>query len=125
MASPGPYGPDYGLDFVASRDGQPLLIQVKVTTPQTSHRLEEMRADLDRAAQRYQELHPDSKPVHVLAFPGVLSEAKRTLAVRSRLEIWDGPYLRDRAEREGTRVPPYVALGDPGTSTPIAAGTRY
>ena len=125
MASPGPYGPDYGLDFVASRDGRPLLIQVKVTTPQTSHRLEEMRADLDRAAQRYQELHPDSKPVHVMAFPGVLSEAKRTLAVRSRLEIWDGPYLRDRAEREGTRVPPYVALGNPGTSTPIAAGTRY
>ena len=124
-ASPGPYGPDYGLDFVASRDGRPVLIQVKVTTPQTSHRLEEMRAEVDRAAQRYQELDPGSEPVRVLAFPGVLSESKRTLAVRSGLEIWDGPYLRDRAEREGIGVPPYVALGDPGASGLTAAGAGY
>jgi hypothetical protein len=124
-ASPGPYGPDYGLDFVAARDGRPLLIQVKVTTPQTSHRLEEMRAELDRAAQRYQELDPGSDPVSVLAFPGVLSAAKRTLAGRSRLEIWDGPFLRERAEREGIGVPPYVALRDPEASDPTAAGARY
>lgn len=125
-ASPGTYGPDYGLDFVASRDGRPLLILVKVTTPQTSHRLEEMRTDLDRAAQWYQQLHPGAEPVHVLAFPGVLSESKRTLAARSRVEIWDGQYLRDRAERAGIGVPPYVALGaDPGTSSLAATGTGY
>ena len=124
-ALPGPYGPDYGLDFVASRDGRPLLIQIKVTTPQTSYRLEEMRAALDRAAQRYQEMDPGSEPVSVLAFPGVLSAPKRTLAARSGLEIWDGPYLRATAQREGIRVPPYVALGDPDVSGPTAAGARY
>jgi hypothetical protein len=124
-ASPRTYGPDYGLDFVAARDGRPVLIQVKVTTPQTSHRLEEMRAALDNAARLYQGLDPGSEPVLVLAFPGVLSESKRTHAARSRLEVWDGPYLRARAQREGIRVPPYVALGDSDASGRPAAETHY
>ena len=84
-----------------------------------------MRAGLDDAARLYQELDPGSEPVLVLAFPGVLSESKRTLAARSGLEVWDGPYLRARAQREGIRVPPYVALGGSDASGPPTAEAHY
>jgi len=60
-ASPGPYGPDYGLDFVASRDGRPVLIQVKVTTPQTSHPPDGTnRCDVWMRRGRHRELGPKS-----------------------------------------------------------------
>src|SRR6266567_4633549 len=107
---PSPYGRDYGFDFVALRNGQPLLIQVKLTTPQTSHRLEQTNVQLQAAAERYKELNPGPEPKLVLAFPGVLSQSKMTLALRSRLEVWDGPYLRARARSLGISVPSYVAL---------------
>ena len=61
-AAPSPYGPDYGFDFAAVRDGRPVLIDVKLTTPQTSYRLEQMNAGLKGAAERYKELHPGSEP---------------------------------------------------------------
>jgi hypothetical protein len=38
MTTPSPYGPDSGFDLSAVRDGRPLLVQAKVTTPQTSYR---------------------------------------------------------------------------------------
>jgi hypothetical protein len=104
---------DEGFDFAAVRDGRPLLIQVKRTTPQTSYRLEQMGADLRGAAERYWQLHPGSEPGLVVTFPGVLSESKQVLTARSRLEVWDGPHLRGRAQQLGVGVPPYVAFEGP------------
>jgi hypothetical protein len=124
-AEPRAYGPDYGFDYAAVRDGRPVLIQVKLTTPQTSHRLEQMNVALKSAAERYKELHPGPDPRLVLAFPGVLSESKRTLAARSRLEIWDGPYLRARAQQLDIQVPPYVALEPYETVGPPDTEARY
>ena len=109
-AAPNSYGTGYGLDFAAVRNGRPLLIQVKLTTPQTSYRLEQMNAVLKAAAERYKELDPGREPGLVLAIPGVLSQSKMTVALRSRLEIWDGPSLRARARPLGISVPPYVAF---------------
>jgi len=123
--APGPSGPDDGFDFAAVRDGRPLLVQVKLTTPQTSYRLEQMNAGLRDAAERYREQHPGPEPRLVLAFPGVLSESKMTLAARSRLEVWDGPYLRARARQLGIHVPPYVALEGSETVGGLEAESQY
>lgn len=111
--APSPYGADYGFDLAAVRNGRPVLIEAKLTTPQTSYRLEQMNSQLKAAAQRYKELHPGPEPELVLTFPGVLSQSKMTVALRSRLEIWDGPYLRARARTLGITVPPYIALESP------------
>jgi hypothetical protein len=125
-AAPEPYGADYGFDFAAVRDGRPLLIQVTLTTPQTSYRLEQMSIALKGAAERYQELHPDSEPTFVLTFPGVLAESKMNLAASSGLEVWDGPYLRGRARQVGVRVPPYIALERYGTAgLAVDTSSRY
>jgi hypothetical protein len=120
-SAPSPYGGDYGFDFAAVRKGQTLLIEVKVTTPQTSHRLEQMSAQLRAAADQYTELQPGTEPRLVLAIPGVLAESKRTLALRSRLEIWDGPHLSSWAGELGVPVPPYVATADRETDDEPAA----
>ena len=108
-----PYGADYGFDFAVMRNGRPLLIEVKLTTPQTSHRLEQLNVQLKDAAERYKELHPSSEPELVLAITGVLSERKMATALGSKLEVWDGPYLRARARQLGIDVPSYVALESP------------
>lgn len=124
VATPGPYGPDYGFDLGAVRDGRPLLTQVKLTTPQTSHRLEQMNAALRDAADQYRQLHPGPEPRLVLAFPGVLAESKLALAARSRLEVWDGPYLRATARHLGIHVPPYVALEGSGPTGQLDAESQ-
>jgi len=108
-ATPSPYGPDSGFDLSAVRDGRPLLVQVKVTTPQTSYRFEQMIAVLNEAAERYRELHPGTEPELALTFPGVLAKSKMTRAIRSQLTVWDGPYLSALARQFDIRVPPYVA----------------
>lgn len=104
------HGADYGSDFVAVRSGRPLLIQVKLTTPQTSYRLEQLKDLLKSAAERYKELNHGREPGLVLAIPGVLSQSKMAVALRSRLEVWDGPNLRARARSLGISVPPYVGF---------------
>ena len=131
MATPGDYGPDGGFDFIAIRDGRPLLIKVNATTPQTSYRLEQMTAVLRDALKHYRELHPDVDPVPVLAFPGVVAGSKTNLAARAGLEIWDGPYLRGRAWQLNVYVPPFVAYKRPSgldydrTAGPAAAEYPY
>jgi hypothetical protein len=125
MATPSPGGPDSGFDLSAVRDGHPLLVQVKVTTPQTSYRFEQMIAVLKEAAERYRELHPGTAPELVLAFPGVLAKSKRTRAIRSQLTVWDGPYLRARAQQFDIRVPPYVARGDSETADALDSEFPY
>jgi hypothetical protein len=119
------YGTDYGFDFRALRDGRPLLIQIKLTTPQTGYRLEQLNALLKAAAKRYEELNPGQEPGLVLAIPGVLSQSKMAIALRSRLEVWDGPYLRTRAQSLGISVPPYVALEGPEVLERADMGSQY
>lgn len=116
---------DEGFDFTAVRDGRPLLIQVKLTTPQTSYRLEQMDAELRAATERYRQLHPGSEPSPVAAFPGVLSESKQAVAAKSRLEVWDGPHLRARAQQVRVEVPPYVASEGPEGAGWLDAGYPY
>lgn len=108
-ATPGRNDLDSGFDFIADHDGRILLIQAKLTTPQTSYRLEQMIAVLRDATRSYQELHPELAPVPVLAVPGVLSRPKTSLAEKTGLEVWDGPYLRNLAWRLNLHVPPFVA----------------
>jgi hypothetical protein len=50
-AAPSSYGRDYGFDLTAARNGMPLLIQVKLTTPQMSYRLEQINAVLNSASE--------------------------------------------------------------------------
>jgi hypothetical protein len=116
---------DYGSDFVAVRSGRPLLIQVKLTTPQTSYRLEQLNDLLKAAAERYKELNHGREPGLVLAIPGVLSQSKMAVALRSRLEVWDGPNLRARARSLGISVPPYVASHGPEVLEQPDLGSQY
>ena len=99
-----------GFDIKATRRGRTVLVEVKVTTPQTSHRLERMNAQLRAAADRYESANPGAEPKLVLAIPGVLSQAKMAVALRSTLEVWDGPYLRSWAQNLNISVPPYVGI---------------
>lgn len=120
-----PYSKDYGFDFAVVRNSRPLLIQAKLTTPQTSYRLEQVNALLKAAAERYEQLNPGQEPGLVLAVPGVLSRSKMAAALRSRLEVWDGPYLRARARPLRINVPPYVASEDPESFEQSDLGSQY
>jgi hypothetical protein len=46
-----PYGPDGGFDMAAKRDGRVVLIEVKVTTPQTATRIHGAVAQLARSCR--------------------------------------------------------------------------
>jgi hypothetical protein len=116
---------DYGSDFVASRDGIPLLIEAAATTPQTNRRMEQVRLQLQRAGQQYSARHPDVSPRLVLACSGVLSRPKTAMASEASLEIWDGPYLRNWAENLGIDVPSGVAFDDSETASEPDAESRY
>lgn len=100
---------DGGFDFIAIRDGRPLVIRANATTPQTSYRLEQAAAALLDAVRHYRELHLDQDPVPVLAFPGVVSRSKANLVASAGLEVWDGPYLRRHAWQLDVPVPPFIA----------------
>jgi hypothetical protein len=109
--------PDYEADFVAVRRGRPLLVEVKLTTPQTSYRLEQQIYQIQAAGRSYMERHADGLPPGlVLAVPGVLPESKKAKAARANLETWDGPYLRARAEQFGIEIPSGVAFSGVGVS---------
>lgn len=102
----------YGTSFVAVRRGRTLLVEARAVTPQTSRRLEEQRGQLQDAARLYMEQHPaEREPGLVLACPGVLRQSNRVAAAPEGLQIWDGPYLRDRAGQLEVVVPPGVAWG--------------
>jgi hypothetical protein len=110
-----PKSPDHEADFVAVRRGRPLLVEVKLTTPQTSHRLEQQIHQIQDAGRSYMARHSDGQPPGlVLAVPGVLPESKRAKAARANVETWDGPYLRARAQEVGVEVPSGVAFGGDG-----------
>jgi hypothetical protein len=102
-------GKEHGFDMRALRDGRPVLVEAKVVTPQTTVRLREAIAQLEAAADRYTDSRDGVEAELILAFPGVLSSRKSDVARASRVTIWDGRYLRDRASRYGISVPPYVA----------------
>ena len=125
VTAPSSYGVDYGFDFAVIRKDRPALIQAKVTTPQTSYRLELVHAELRAAAEQYGELHHGLEPDLVLAVPGVLSRPKMAKALRSRLEVWDGPRLRTRARSLKISVPPYIAVEDRETDEWSAVGSEY
>lgn len=109
----------YGTSFVAVRRGRSLLVEARAVTPQTSRRLEEQRRQLQDAARVYMERHPhDLEPLLVLACPGVLRQSNRAADVQQSLEIWDGPYLRDKAEQLEVDVPPGIAWGDEDSLLP-------
>ena len=42
----------------------------------------------------------------------MLAESKMLLALRSKLEIWDGPRLQSRARELGVPVPPYLTTAN-------------
>jgi hypothetical protein len=108
---------DSGLDIAAARDGQPLLIEVKATSPQTRSRLEQMISQLRAAADHYLSLNPGPKPRLVLAIPGVLATSKYTVALLAGVDVWDGQRLRRWADELGISVPAYVAAKEPAYVT--------
>jgi hypothetical protein len=103
-----PYGPDGGFDMAAKRSGCMVLIEVKVTTPQTATRIQGAVAQLEAAADRYAEAHGGDRPELILAFPGVLAREKEAMALSARLTIWDGRYLDAEAHRLGIKAPLYL-----------------
>ena len=109
----------YGTSFVAVRRGRTLLVDARAVTPQTIQRLEEQRRQLQDAARMYTERHPhELEPLLVLACPGVLRESDRAAAAPEGLEIWDGPYLRDRAGQLDVAVAPGIAWSDEDSPLP-------
>jgi hypothetical protein len=103
------YGRDAGFDLAATHGGRTLLVEAKITTPQTIVRLREAIAQLEASADRYVRTHDDVDPELVLAFPGVLSGRKTDEALSSKVTVWDGRYLRAKASELGFSVPPYIA----------------
>jgi hypothetical protein len=60
------YGP-HGFDFAARRNGKPLLVDAKQTTPQTARRIKQLGDQLKSAAARYAKLHQEAVPELALA----------------------------------------------------------
>ena len=95
--------------MAAKRNGRMVLIEVKVTTPQTATRIQGAMAQLEAAADRYAEAHGGDRPELILAFPGVLSREKEAMTLSASLTIWDGRYLDAEAHRLGIKAPSYLA----------------
>jgi hypothetical protein len=118
-------GKDHGFDMRALRDGRLVLVEAKVVTPQTTARLREAIGQLEAAADGYADSRDEVDPELILAFPGVLSSRKSDVARASRVTIWDGRYLRDRASRYGISVPPYVAPAETGELQDAGSALGY
>ena len=107
----GPGAPDMRCDLVAERDGRPLLLEIKVQTPQTNQRSREIVAQLKAAADRYRKTRPGiGKPSLVVAFPGVLLPPRLAFFSKEGVEVWDGRYLQSQARQFGVTVPAFVAV---------------
>jgi hypothetical protein len=103
--------PDVRCDLVAERDGQPLLVEIKVQTPQTSQRSRYLVAQLKSAADRYRRTRPyATEPRLLLAVPGVLSPPRIAFFENEGVEVWDGRYLQRQARLLGVPVPGFVAV---------------
>jgi hypothetical protein len=101
---------DLGVDFQAMQGGQPIFVEVKAQTPQTTRRLHDTIAQLKAAAARYRQANPRSPdPRLIIAFPGVLSPRKE---VPSDVEVWDGRYLQREARRFGIAPPAFLASAE-------------
>ncbi|WP_432832850.1 hypothetical protein [Dactylosporangium sp. CA-092794] len=102
---------DVRADFVARFEGRPLLLEAKVTTPQTPRRLREMIWQLQQAWTAYEQLHgPHQEPRLVVAFPGVLSQQRQTVVRAASVEIWDGAVLQRMARAVGVDTPEFLAI---------------
>jgi hypothetical protein len=119
-----PYGP-HGFDVLARRNGEPLLVNAKQTTPQTAQRLKQLDDQLKSAAAQYAKLHRGAAPELALACAGVLSEPMRDRAAQSELQLWDGPYLSSWAQRLGVEVPPYLASESPDANGRADSAFQY
>jgi hypothetical protein len=124
-AGSAPYGPSQVFDFAGRRNGKPLLVEVKQTTPQTAIRLMQIASQLKFAATEYAKLYPGEAPELILACAGVLSEPMRDRAAQLGLLLWDGPYLGSWALRLGVKVPPYIASGYPDAGIHADAVSQY
>lgn len=103
--------PDMRCDLVAERDGRPLLLEIKVQTPQTNQRAREIVAQLKAAADRYRRTRPGVRePSLVVAFPGVLLPLRLAFFYKEGVEVWDGRYLQSQARKFGVTVPAFVAV---------------
>ena len=101
---------EQGPDLVLDRDGRPVLVNIKLQTPQTSSRLLSIAKEAVIHGSEYRRFHPDgAQPALMVTFPGVLSATRTSLLSGVRLEIWDGAQLRAKANEYGIAVPPYVA----------------
>jgi len=105
---------DVAVDFIARFEGRPLLVEVKLETPQTSRRLRQPVQQLLFSWQAYQEQYgAQDAPRLVVAFPGILSPERQDLiADVPHLEVWDGPVLRRLARTVGVASPDFLAVGE-------------
>jgi hypothetical protein len=97
------YGP-HDFDFAARRNGKPLLVDAKQTTPQTPRRIKQLGDQLKSAAARYSRLHQEAVPELALACAEVLPNRSETV-----------PHGRGAAAR--TRQP---CAGDPRWARRVA-----
>jgi hypothetical protein len=74
--------------MAAKRNGRMVLIEVKLTTPQTATRIQGAVAQLEAAADRYAEAHGGDRPELILAFPGVLSRENTTVPLSRIVTTW-------------------------------------
>jgi hypothetical protein len=103
-------GTGLGADIVAMRGAQPVLVEVKVQTPQTRTRLRNVVTQLQAASAAYRHAHPGSPSPHlVIAFPGVLSPRKE---IPPEVEVWDGRYLQQQARELGVQPHPLLATAE-------------
>jgi hypothetical protein len=101
---------DLGVDIRALHGGQPIFVEVKAQTPQTTRRLNDMIAQLKAAATRYRQANVGSaEPRLIVSFPGVLSPRKE---VPPDVEVWDGRFLQREARRLGVPAPAFLASAE-------------
>jgi hypothetical protein len=102
---------DLGADFTARLKGQPLFIEAKAQTPQTSRRLQQSVEQLRAAWKAYeQQTGPQQPPRLVIAFPGILSPQRQAAVEAGGVEIWDGAALQRMARGVGVFAPGFLAL---------------
>jgi hypothetical protein len=104
---------DASVDTLIGPDGQDVLVQVKLETPQTAQRLCSAAEELAWHRNAYIERRvSDNDPKALLAFPGVLAASRLSLLRSDQIDIWDGNRLTAAAHKFGVTPPFYVVANE-------------
>lgn len=104
------------VDIIASNDGpqDAMLVETKLTTPQTGSRLMDLAIRLRAYRSAYLKQYPRARVQVALAISGVLTHQYAKFFQTQEIAVWDGPLLQDWATRNGMKEEAVRFLGAKG-----------